>query len=233
MDAALENLLVQCTTLPSLPAVAMELLAECRTDDVDLDRICMLLERDPALATKVVSVANSSVYRRAASVTTVRRATVALGANTVTALALSFSLRSHRPGKIGFDFSRFWRRALLGAVAARVLAQWVQIDPDEAPPRRPLARRRRPRAPDRRSELRGEALIRDSAGDHEKLEKLERERLGAGHPEVGAWLAMRLRLPAPLARAVAGSHACAPGDASTSLLDRCVAVSSAMAEMPG
>jgi HD-like signal output (HDOD) protein len=229
VDSSLEKLLVQCATLPSLPAVAVEILAECRKDDINLDRICELLERDPALATKILSVANSSVYRRGTAVTTIRRATVALGANAVTALALSFSLCSQRSGKGSFDFSRFWRRALLSAICARVLARWAQVDPDEA--------------------LLGgllqdigvlalqtavpnyDILLHDSEGNHKRLEALERERLGAGHPEVGAWLATRLRLPAPLARAVSGSHGPPPsGDPSTDLLGRCVAVSGYMAE---
>ena len=225
---ALEKVLVQCATLPSLPAVAVEILAECRKDDVSLDRLGDLLERDPALATKLLSVANSSAYRRGSPITTIRRATVALGANAVMALALSFSLCSQRPGKSSFDFPGFWRRALLSALCARVLARWVQIDPEEAllggllQDVGVLALQ---------TGLPGyDALFEESDGDHARLEQLERERFGAGHPEVGAWLAARLRLPPALGHAVLTSHAPPSAEAGMNLLDRCVAVSGRMAE---
>ena len=225
---SLEKVLVQCATLPSLPAVAVEILAECRKDDVSLDRLCELLERDPALATKLLSVANSSAYRRGTSITTLRRATVALGANAVMALALSFSLCSQRPGKSSFDFSGFWRRALLSALCARVLARWAQIDPEEAllggllQDVGVLALH---------TALPGyDVLFAESDGDHTRLEQLEHERFGAGHPEVGAWLAARLRLPPALGHAVLTSHAPPGSDAGMNLLDRCVAVSGRMAE---
>ena len=225
---SLEKVLVQCATLPSLPAVAVEILAECRKDDVSVDRLCDLLERDPALATKVLSVANSSAYRRASPIATIRRATVALGANAVMALALSFSLVTQRPGKGSFDFARFWRRALLSALCARALARWAQVDAEEG--------------------LLGgllqdvgvlalqtavpgyDVLFEESEGDHARLEQLERERFGVGHPEVGAWLAARLRLPAALGHAVLTSHAPLGADAGMNLLDRCVATSGWMAE---
>jgi HD-like signal output (HDOD) protein len=228
VDPALEKLLVQCTTLPSLPAVAVEILAECRKPEVSLDRISDLLERDPALATKVLSVANSSGYRRGSSVTTIRRATVALGANAVTALALSFSLCAHRPGKSSFDFPRFWRRALLSALCARVLARWAQTDPEEALLGGLLqdvgVLALQTAVPDY------DAILRAAGDGHGRLEQTEYQRLGAGHPEVGAWLATRLRLPAALAAAVQGSHGPPPGKPGTHLLERCVAVSGYMAE---
>jgi HD-like signal output (HDOD) protein len=225
---SLEKVLVQCATLPSLPAVAVEILAECRKDDVSLDRLGELLQRDPALATKLLSVANSSAYRRGSPITTIRRATISLGANAVMALALSFSLCSQRPGKGSFDFPGFWRRALLSALCARVLARWAQIEPEEAllggllQDVGILALQ---------TSLPGyDLLFEESRGDHVRLERLEREQFGAGHPEVGAWLAARLRLPPALVHAVLTSHAAAASEAGMNFLDRCVAVSGRMAE---
>lgn len=225
---SLEKLLVQCATLPSLPAVAVEILAECRKDDVNIDRLCNLLERDPALATKLLSVANSSAFRRGSPIATIRRATLALGANAVMALALSFSLVTQRPGKGSFDFARFWRRALLSALCARVLARWAQVDPEEAllggllQDLGVLALQTAVPGYD--------ALFEKSDGDHAHLERLERDRFGVAHQEVGAWLAARLRLPPALGHAVLMSHAPLGAEAGMNLLDRCVATAGWMAE---
>jgi len=218
----LEKLLKAAPNLPSLPGVAVELLAECRRPEVDIDRISDLLARDPALSAKVVGVANSSAFRRGTPVTTVRRAALALGTSSVTALGLSFSLVSQRAARGPFDFAQYWRRGLLNAVAARSLAQQVRIDAEEA-------------------FLAGllqdigmlalnaavpgyDDVIRDAKHDHLRLERLEREQFGAGHPEVGAWLASGWGLPDPLVQAVLGSHVPLQGDRA-STLGRCIAVS--------
>ncbi|MGA7122742.1 MAG: diguanylate cyclase [Polyangiaceae bacterium] len=222
MTPKLEKLLKTAPNLPSLPGVAVELLSECRRPDVDIDRIADLLARDPVLSAKVVGVANSSAFRRGAPLTTVRRAALALGTSSVAALGLSFSLVSQRSARGPFDFAQYWRRGLLSAVAARALAQQLRIDAEEA-------------------FLAGllqdigmlafnaavpgyDEVIRDAKQDHLRLERLEREQFGAGHPEVGAWLAQGWGLPEPLSQAVLGSHVPLQGERA-SALGRCVAVS--------
>jgi diguanylate cyclase (GGDEF)-like protein len=218
----LEKLLKAAPNLPSLPGVALELLTECRRPDVDLDRIADLLARDPALSAKVVGVANSSAFRRGAPVTTVRRAALALGTSSVTALGLSFSLVSQRAARGPFDFSQYWRRGLLNAVTARSLAQQMRIDAEEAFLAGLLqdigVLALNAAAPGY------DEIIREAKQDHLRLERLEREQFGAGHPEVGAWLAQGWGLPASLVDAVLGSHVPLQGERS-SMLGRCIAVS--------
>ncbi len=228
MHAKLEGLLKACPDLPSLPGVAVELVREIQRGDTDLDRICSLLERDPALAAKVVSVANSSVYRRGSPATTVRRATLALGANTVSTLALSFSLVRQRSGKRTFDFARFWKRVLLSAVAARVLARVAHVEPEEALLAGLLQDIGILALQAALPEY--DAVLRESRNDHLRLERLERERLGASHQEVGAWLVERWSLPDSLGNAVLGSHV-PLDDARGSALGRCVAASGYVAEI--
>jgi diguanylate cyclase (GGDEF)-like protein len=229
IDSKVEDLLRDSDELPSLPAVAVQLVAECRKDDTDLAHICDLLARDPALAAKVVSVANSALYKRGDPATTVRRAALALGANAVTAIALSFSLVNQRPVGAAFDFAAYWRRALLGAVSARALAKWARIDPDEAMLAGLLqdlgVLALHTVVPEYKE------ILAESDGDHLRLERLERERLNTSHPEVGRWLATKLQLPDTLAHAIGGSHVPDAEDPATGLLDRCVAVSGYVAEI--
>ena len=222
MTPKLEKLLRAAPNLPTLPAVAVELLAECRRPDVDVDKICELLARDPVLSAKLLSVANSSSFRRGSPVTTVRRAALALGTNAVTTLALSFSLVSQRAARGSFDFAQYWRRALLNAVAARSLGQQMRIDAEEA-------------------FLAGllqdigmlalnavvanyDEVVKEAKQDHLRLERLEQEQFGAGHPEVGAWLAKEWGLPEGLVHSVLSSHV-PLADERGSTLGRCVAVS--------
>jgi len=224
----LEKRLTAAANLPTLPGVAVELLAECRRAEVDLDRVCELVARDAALSVKLLGIANSPAYRRGAPVTTVRRAALALGTSAVTALSLSFSLVSQRAARGSFDFARYWRRGLLGAVAARTLALEARIDPEEAflggllQDIGMLALH---------AAMPGyDDLVGECKHDHLRLERREREHVGSGHPEVGAWLARRWGVPEALVSAIACSHVPLE-DGRAAALGRCVAVSGYVADI--
>ena len=112
--------------LPSLPSVAIEVLRLTRDDDADIKELAQAIEMDPALATKMLKLANSPSYRRGAEITTLLRACNVLGMKTVKLMALSFSLKSALPTSgdaKGFDYTLYWRRSLTTAVAARGLGR--------------------------------------------------------------------------------------------------------------
>jgi diguanylate cyclase (GGDEF)-like protein len=207
MDPKLRAKLSECQTLPSLPAVAMELVRQCRSEDFDVRKVSDLLSKDPALAAKVLRTANSSAFSAGAPVTTVSGAFLRMGSNTVMTLALSFSLaRTRKTTKVGgFDHNAYWKRALLCATAMRVLAKYVSMNPEEAflvglfQDIGVLALHEVLKAPY------GQTFA-DAGSDHLRLERLEHERFGVDHTEVGAWLAERWQLPPFIARATLASH---------------------------
>jgi diguanylate cyclase (GGDEF)-like protein len=191
-------------SLPSLPAVAVELLQLCQDPEVDLSRIATRLEADPALAARLLRVANSAFYSGGAEVKTLKRAVSMLGSNSVMTLALSFSLVSAVRGQKGFDHASFWRRALLSGLAGRCLARRTAQDPDElflAALFQDLGML----ALNAAFPTYG-ALSAETQGDHARLERREEETLGVAHPEVGAWLAEQWHLPSYISAAALASH---------------------------
>ena len=54
------------STLPSLPAAALEVLRVCQDPDAEIAELAQALARDPMLAGRVLRVANSAFYHRAA-----------------------------------------------------------------------------------------------------------------------------------------------------------------------
>jgi diguanylate cyclase (GGDEF)-like protein len=116
--------------LPSLPAVALEVLRIAQDEDATLDELATCLSRDPALAARLLRLANSTLFGGAKNVTTLQRAVVVLGMKTVKLMALSFSLAGSLPrsGRKGsFDFAVYWRRSLVCAIAARSLARLAGV----------------------------------------------------------------------------------------------------------
>jgi diguanylate cyclase (GGDEF)-like protein len=111
--------------VPSLPAVALEVLEICQDPAGDLSHLARVVSRDPALAARVLRMANSPVYNRGNPVTSVERAAMLLGRRAMKVLALGFSLAAELPRHGvagGLDLPRVWHRSLLNAVIGRALA---------------------------------------------------------------------------------------------------------------
>ncbi len=207
MDARLQAQLALCRDLPTLPAVAVQVLQLANQPDCDLAELADILSNDPALATKMLRVANSAIYGRRRRTDNLRQALVVLGLNTTISLALSFSLRASlgQSGECAVDMERYWRRAIVAATASRALGERLSV--------RSL------------DDLFLAGLVQDigmfaldamlpdayesvygAARDHDHLAQLEAKEFGADHAEIGAWLMSRWQLPAHLPLSAAGSH---------------------------
>ena len=111
--------------LPSPPAVALEILRLSRRADTGIDELAGVLAHDPAMASKVMRVANSAVYRRRGDATSVADAATRIGLRSLVVIALGFSLVRDLPrsGELaGMSVDRYWRRSLTVAVVARRIA---------------------------------------------------------------------------------------------------------------
>lgn len=203
------NLLGQiksCRTLPSVPAVVVEILALCEQDEIGTSEIAAVLARDPALATKVLKVANSAFYGVRSQVTTLDRAVSIIGINATMSLSLSFSLAGGlKKASTGFDPVLYWRRCIITAATAKLLGLRKHKNGDEYL----LAGLIQDIGvlvlniafPNQYGHL-----VTSSGGNHDKLVQLERESFGADHSAVGCWLAHRWNLPEKLWMSIAVSH---------------------------
>ena len=121
----LEQRLKAQVDFPSPPQVATQIIALARDPDIEMAKVATAVGRDPAITAKILRIANSAFYAQRRPSQNLRQALVIIGLNAALTLALSFSLvssmRAMRPA--GIDFSRFWRRALLAATAARAFGE--------------------------------------------------------------------------------------------------------------
>ncbi len=117
--------LTRVESLPSLPAAAVEVLRLSEDENAGVAEYARAVARDPALAAKLLKLANSSLFSTGREVTTLDTATSLLGLRAVRLMALGFSLVGALPrdgGAPSFDHDLFWRRSLLAATAGRDLA---------------------------------------------------------------------------------------------------------------
>jgi diguanylate cyclase (GGDEF)-like protein len=121
---AVSAALARAESLPSIPAVAVEVLRLTEDPDCTLDDLVQVIQTDPALAAKLLKLSNSSLFSVGQEVTTLKRATMVLGLKTVKLMSLSFSLASNLPhAGSDFDFRMYWQRSLVAAVAGRAFAE--------------------------------------------------------------------------------------------------------------
>jgi diguanylate cyclase (GGDEF)-like protein len=233
VNPQLEERLRFCKTLPTIPAIAMHVIDLAGQPDGSLPEIARLIGYDPALAAKVLRVANSPLYGFRRKTDNLRQALNMLGLDAVITLALSFSLTGALRDikREGFDTEHYWRRSVIAAVASRCLGMQLGIT--------------------RAEELMLAGLLQDigmlvlnsalqeeygkvieGKTDHNAVVEAERLAFGADHAEVGVWQLHQWNLPNYLYQLVAASHELnstkIPPDLSA--MANCVALSGLIAD---
>ena len=199
--------LEKCSNLPSPPAVAIRILEMLQDPDKDIGRVAEIISMEPALATKILRIANSPIYAVRRKIENLRQAIILLGLDGTLAMALSFSLADsmHDSAGEGLDYSLFWRRSLAAATCCRRLGDVVGLCATEQMFLAGLLQDIGMLALDRLQPDFYKSIGVDQA-DHALLQQKEREQLGADHAVIGAWLMHKWRLPESFQYVLMGSH---------------------------
>ncbi len=108
---------------PVMPAVATRMLELTRQDQVDVHALARLIEKDQATAAKLLSIANSPIYKPTNEIQGLRDAIVFLGSEQVAQIAVGLASRAlfdgpNKAGAKGARFSRLFNHAMTTAFAA-------------------------------------------------------------------------------------------------------------------
>ena len=132
MEADVNKLLSEYVkNMPSLPTSVAKIMEVCnnpQTSPVDLNNIVSL---DPVLIGRVLKLINSAYYGLGQHVTSLAKAIIMLGINTVKNLALSTAVMgtiSTKGSSAGLEMEGFWRHSLGVGVSAKLLAKKRGID---------------------------------------------------------------------------------------------------------
>lgn len=127
--------------LPSMPQVLVKILDAIHGDTADYRQIAEIIHHDPAIAARIIAVANSSYYGRDNygrdnACTTIERALLVLGTEAVKTTVITAAIKqffSHFNTKHNQFLKQFWRRSLVSANFAKVLATLTSYSaPEEA-----------------------------------------------------------------------------------------------------
>ena len=222
----IQEKLKTAVNFPSPPAVAQLIIALAGDPEVDIVKLAAAISKDPGLAAKVLRVANSPIYSKRRKSENLRQALVILGLNAATTLALSFSLVGtyKKIKSVGIDYTSYWRRALLGASAARAFAATERVNHLEDIFLAALLQDIAVLAIDRVQSDFYNALPHDAS--HADIAAYETGKLGMDHASLGAWLLEHWKLPEFLCKIVQFSHSPTrlPREDAVGVAARCIAL---------
>jgi len=234
MTPELQEKLKSCPNLPSPPTIAIQIIQLANKPESDFKKIIQLLTYDPALASKILRIANSPIYPYVKKVENLHQALMVLGLNATISLALSFSLvKSLQAAKgTGLDYTLYWKRALLSGMACQVLGTICEVAEVEELYLAGLLQDLGMLAldqvfPDLYLAYAGQQSVHASLIAHEE------QSLGLTHGAVGSWLLTQWNLPDRLRLAVAGSDdpARIPAQDERATYTYCVSLSGMIAEI--
>lgn len=126
----LHHVLNHLNKLPAIPAIAQKILSLKITKDEGERALFDLIEKDPAILSKIIGMSNSSLFGTGRKILTLRDAAALLGSKRVKMIALSFAMMSSMarkpPGLL--NIHGLWQHSLGVAMTMDTLASLMPKD---------------------------------------------------------------------------------------------------------
>ncbi|MEK7794899.1 MAG: HDOD domain-containing protein [Candidatus Hydrogenedentota bacterium] len=190
--------------LPTLPTTVQKVQEAAQNDSVALKDVAVVVEKDPAIAAKLLHLANSAAYGFPNKVDSIQMATTLLGLKETYLVVLSSAVVNMIEKADGFNYQKFWNDAMFCAIAAKQIAD-------------ACGERRRPGVftAGLLHDIGRFALHEVAPGWYKRVnpgltgtELVDEENrvMGIAHPEAGFTLAERWGLPKEICEAVRFHH---------------------------
>lgn len=195
-------------SLPTLPEVVSNIMAIVRDEKSTTAQLAGYIERDQAISSAVLRVANSAYYGNYRKVDSIGRAIVVLGFDQVRSIALSTGVfaRLGRSGSHHFDRRQFWLHCIGVATAAKLIAE-RRGHKDEFFFVCGLLHDIGKLFFDQHAPRDYAHVLGRSLAERRPLSEMERERFGMDHAEVGQLMLERWKLPANIIGGLRHHHA--------------------------
>ncbi len=125
-------------SIPTLPDVVARLIAIVEDPEVDIDDIAKLVAQDAPITSKLLRIANSTIYGLSRPATSALDAAKVVGARTLKNIAIQASVVAHYDKLSGmgdFDVNGLWRHSIFTAQLSQEVAIRAgvirEIPPDE------------------------------------------------------------------------------------------------------
>ena len=134
MDKYLETTLKNIDDMPSLPVTVNKVIEVSRKPDATANELNTVISLDPVLAVKVLKLINSAYYGISNQVTSIVKAIIMLGINTIKNLALTTAIipmmeeYAKALAKSPLHIEGFWKHSISVGVTAKKIAKHLKVD---------------------------------------------------------------------------------------------------------
>lgn len=134
MNEYLRKYVQKITKLPTLPVIAQEILSLEHDDLITVDKLEKIIENDPAITAKVLSVSNSAYFNMKSASRGLDNAIMRIGFNNVKNIAIGVSLMTVMAdeGNGGvLDYQKIFNHSVTVAFIAKMLTREIKSDVSE------------------------------------------------------------------------------------------------------
>ncbi len=219
-DDALKKIVSQIESLPSLPSIYTEIVAEMQSDDPSIQIVATIISRDVSMTAKILQVVNSVFFGLPQKISNPQQAVMLLGLDTIKALVLSVKIFSEFSQKqyAWFNLDGIFNHSVCVSSHAKAIVKSENLDQDLV----------------NYSLMAGllhdlgklilatnfndtyEQLMAESRKADRQLWELEQNAFGTSHAEIGAYLMGLWNIEYPIIEAIAFHH-CPSKSASTQM----------------
>jgi len=132
-DRKLKYIISQLKSLPSIPSVYHELVAELRSPNVSMKQVGKIIVKDVGMTSKILQLVNSAFFGMPKHVSDPTLAVNLLGINTIISLVLTVNIFSQfkNPDIPKYSLARLMEHSLKTAIYAKTIAELENATPLE------------------------------------------------------------------------------------------------------
>lgn len=205
----IDKLVDQIESLPTLPVISQKIMEIAGKEDSTIQDMAFIIEKDQALATKVLKIANSSFYGFLSRISSLEHALALLGDNEVKAIVLGASVYNFfSNGKESvIDRGRFWKHAIICSQVAKYLATHFEVRNNDALFLSGLIHDMGKVVLDQYFHDEFVQIVDYIASEHTSFSKAEKKIIGTTHYQIGAKLLKQWKFPKHVIMQVFYHHA--------------------------
>jgi putative nucleotidyltransferase with HDIG domain len=186
----------------TIPAMMKRIMAVAEDPFASVAELEKLIERDPAIASRVVAVSNAVFYGFSRKINSISQAILVLGFDMVKGLAVSTAVFNIRQPGFALQLAVLWGHSFECAMASVILARKTGLITKESAF---LAGLLHDIGKPIMVQTCGARYIESFTDEGFSLEK-EEEFFGGNHAEAGAWFADKCKLPQDCVMAIKHHH---------------------------
>lgn len=198
---------IQLDDLPEFrpfPTAATRVMAAFDDPNVEASDIAQIVQCDPAMALRLLSVANSSSFGFSSEIATVDQAIVVMGFRAAKSLIVAVAASAVFDGDSKNDRNNLWQHSLACAAVSRIVANHVGVCPNEAF----LAAIVHDVGKLVFHDIAKDAYVQaTTSSSSSEITAIEQDLFGITHTELGERYASEWGLPCEIADAIACHHA--------------------------